>query len=152
MENSLKGLMLAAGVIITCIVIGLGFYIANQSKETANNGIGQINKLSSEFTDSDKTFYDGIDISGSEVINVISKFKTESIGIVVTTKSGNTTYYGHTISGSEGNYVLGAETSNTAASAKKPENSNHINSSSMFTGTVLRDANDAIVGIHFVQN
>ena len=30
MENSLKGLMLAAGIIITCIIISLGFYIARE--------------------------------------------------------------------------------------------------------------------------
>ena len=32
MENSLKGLMLAAGIIITCIIISLGFYIAREAR------------------------------------------------------------------------------------------------------------------------
>ena len=39
MENSLKGLMLAAGIIITCIIISLGFYIAREARDTASEGI-----------------------------------------------------------------------------------------------------------------
>ncbi len=45
MENSLKGLLLAAGTIITCVIIGLGFYIAREARDTAANGAGQISKL-----------------------------------------------------------------------------------------------------------
>ena len=45
MENSLKGLMLAAGIIITCIIISLGFYIAREASDTASSGTGQINEL-----------------------------------------------------------------------------------------------------------
>ena len=48
MDNSLKGLILAAGTIITCVVISLGFFIAREAKDTASNGANQINKLNSE--------------------------------------------------------------------------------------------------------
>ena len=48
MENSLKGLMLAAGIIITCIIISLGFYIAREARDTASEGTGQINQLQAE--------------------------------------------------------------------------------------------------------
>ena len=34
MENSLKGLILAAGTIITCVVISLAFYISREAKPT----------------------------------------------------------------------------------------------------------------------
>jgi hypothetical protein len=39
MENSLKGLILAAGTIITCVVITLAFYISREAKQTAINGV-----------------------------------------------------------------------------------------------------------------
>ena len=58
MENSLKGLMLAAGIIITCIIISLGFYIAREARDTASEGTGQINQLQAEFTDASKTMYE----------------------------------------------------------------------------------------------
>ena len=64
MENSLKGLILAAGTIITCIVIGLGFYIAREARDTASSGAGQINKLNAEFADTSKTMYEGTEVSG----------------------------------------------------------------------------------------
>ena len=82
MENSLKGLMLAAGIIITCIIISLGFYIAREARDTASEGTGQINQLQAEFTDASKTMYDGTEVSGSEVLNVIRKFSDETMGIL----------------------------------------------------------------------
>ena len=94
MENSLKGLMLAAGIIITCIIISLGFYIAREARDTASEGTGQINQLQAEFTDASKTMYDGTEVSGSEVLNVIRKFSDETMGILVQTNK-NKTYYNY---------------------------------------------------------
>ena len=104
MENSLKGLILAAGTIITCVVISLGFFISREAKETAANGANQINKLNSEFVESDKIIYDGAMVSGSEVVNVIKKMKTDEVGIlVVTNKSSN--YYGYEFDTSSGDLI-----------------------------------------------
>ena len=36
MDNALKGLVLAAGVVLTCMILGLGFYIAREAKATAS--------------------------------------------------------------------------------------------------------------------
>ena len=84
MENSLKGLMLAAGIIITCIIISLGFYIAREARDTASEGTGQINQLQAEFTDASKTMYDGTEVSGSEVLNVI-RIKIKRTTIIILT-------------------------------------------------------------------
>ena len=92
MENSLKGLMMAAGIIITCIIISLGFYIAREASDTASSGTGQINELQAEFADTSKMMYDNTEVSGSEVINVIRKFGDEMLGVKVQTKK-NTSYY-----------------------------------------------------------
>ena len=75
MENSLKGLILAAGIIITCEVVSLGFIIAREAKDTASNGVEQINMLNAEFAEGDKMLYDGVTVSGSEVLNVIRKYE-----------------------------------------------------------------------------
>ena len=40
MENSLKGLMLAAGIIITCIIISFGFYMAREASDIVRSGTG----------------------------------------------------------------------------------------------------------------
>lgn len=148
MENSLKGLMLAAGTIITCIIIGLGFYIAREAKDTAATGAGQINKLNAEFSDNAKTIYDGTEVSGSEVLNVLRKFQGEAVGILVETKK-NTSYYGYLFNEDTGE--LGKVSTIDYVSAKKETSANFINPNGRFLGTVIRDNNGTITGLKFTQ-
>lgn len=151
MENSLKGLILAAGVIITCIVVGLGFYIAREARDTAAGGAGQISKLNAEFNESDKSMYDGLEVSGSEVINVINKFKNEDISIEVKTKKSTVQYCRSLSANSDGSYALGSATTHSTKNAQDINHANYVNPNAQFVGTVLRDANNAIVGIAFEQ-
>ena len=148
MENSLKGLMLAAGIIITCIIISLGFYIAREASDTASSGTGQINELQAEFADTSKTMYENTEVSGSEVINVIRKFSDEMIGIKVQTKK-NTSYYIYQFSDTDGS--LKNTSSLDYKSAQNVTSSNYINPTGRFLGTVVRDANGTITGLSFVQ-
>ncbi len=148
MENSLKGLMLAAGIIITCIIISLGFYIAREASDTASSGTGQINELQAEFADTSKTMYENTEVSGSEVINVIRKFSDEAIGVKVQTKK-NTSYYIYQFNDADGSLksasTLDYKTAQNATSA------NYINPTGRFLGSVVRDANGTITGLSFVQ-
>lgn len=148
MENSLKGLMLAAGIIITCIIVSLGFYIAREAKETAQSGAGQLQKLQAEFDDSTKTIYDGAVISGSEVCNVLRKFQGEKMGILVTTKKSST-YYGYQFSSENGE--LGEAASGDYTKTRTEGNADYINPNGKFAGTLIRDANGTITGIVFKQ-
>ena len=148
MENSLKGLMLAAGIIITCIIISLGFYIAREASDTASSGTGQINELQAEVADTSKTMYENTEVSGSEVINVIRKFSDEMIGVRVQTKK-NTSYYIYQFSDTDGS--LKNTSSLDYKSAQNVTSSNYINPTGRFLGTVVRDANGTITGLSFVQ-
>lgn len=148
MENSLKGLMLAAGIIITCIIISLGFYIAREASDTASSGTGQINELQAEFADTSKTMYENTEVSGSEVINVIRKFSDEMIGIKVQTKK-NTSYYIYQFSDADGS--LKQASTLDYKSAQNASAENYINPTGRFLGAVVRDANGTITGLCFVQ-
>lgn len=148
MENSLKGLLLAAGTIITCVIIGLGFYIAREARDTAANGAGQISKLNAEFNESDKVIYDGLKVSGSEVVNVINKFKNESMSIKVTTKK-KTAYYNYGLNSEE--TLLESAGGASIKAAQDSTSSNYINPNEQFLGSVIRDVNNTIIGIAFVQ-
>ncbi len=148
MENSLKGLLLAAGTIITCIIIGLGFYIAREARDTAANGAGQISRLNAEFNESDKVIYDGLKVSGSEVVNVINKFKNETISIQVTTKKG-TAFYNYTLN-NDGT-ALGNKGGASVKTAQDCTSSTYINPNEQFLGVVVRDINNTIIGISFYQ-
>lgn len=148
MENSLKGLMMAAGIIITCIIISLGFYIAREASDTASSGTGQINELQAEFADTSKMMYDNTEVSGSEVINVIRKFGDEMLGVKVATKK-NTSYYIYQFNDADGS--LKNSSSLDYKSAQVATNSNYINPTGRFLGAVVRDANGTITGLSFVQ-
>ena len=148
MENSLKGLMLAAGIIITCIIISLGFYIAREASDTASSGTGQINELQAEFADTSKTMYENTEVSGSEVINVIRKFSDEMIGVKVQTKK-NTSYYIYQFSDADGS--LKNASSLDYKTAQNAVSANYINPTGRFLGSVVRDANGTITGLSFVQ-
>jgi len=148
MENSLKGLMLAAGIIITCIIISLGFYIAREARDTASSGTGQINQLQAEFSDTSKTMYDGTEVSGSEVINVIRKFSDDTMGVKVVT-SKTSVFYGYSFSETDG--TLGEASASSYKNAQDPTNTNYINPTGRFAGSVVRDANGVITGLVFTQ-
>lgn len=148
MENSLKGLILAAGTIITCVVISLGFFISREAKDTAANGANQINKLNAEFSESDKTIYDGATVSGSEVINVIKRFAGEKLSIYVTTNKSEV-FYGYSVNIHSGDIL--DEVYSEISSAYDEENSAYINPYAYFKGEIIRDNNDVITGIFFKQ-
>lgn len=148
MENSLKGLVLAAGTIITCIVIGLGFYIAREARDTASSGAGQINKLNAEFSDTSKTMYEGTEVSGSEVLNVIRKFQDEAVGVMVKTNKSST-YYIYQFDMTSGE--LKGKTADDYKVAQNELSNTYINPNGRFEGGVVRDSNGTITGITFTQ-
>lgn len=148
MENSLKGLMLAAGIIITCIIISLGFYVAREARDTASEGTGQINQLQAEFTDASKTMYDGTEVSGSEVLNVIRKFSDETIGILVQTKKKQT-FYNYSFDMEKGE--LGKELDSSYKNAQDMVSEEYINPTARFDGSIIKDTNGTIIGIIFTQ-
>lgn len=148
MENSLKGLMLAAGTIVTCLIISLGFFIAKEAKDSATSGANQISKLNNEFMENDKVIYDATEVSGSEVINVIRKFRNDMLAILVTTKKG-TTAYNYTVDEKAGTLDKAAVTEYQAGKAVTEKD--YINPTARFMGNVIRDANGTIIGIKFEQ-
>lgn len=155
MENSLKGLLLAAGTIITCIVISLGFFIAREARDTAADGAGQISKLNAEFNESDKVMYDGLAVSGSEVINVINKFRNSNLSIVVENNKGTTYYYyslvGKSLEGGDKVWSLGAKNKTEGYGMQNSSSDSYINPNAQFMGDIIRDVNHVIIGIVFKQ-
>ncbi|WP_455718498.1 hypothetical protein [Anaerosporobacter sp.] len=148
MDNSLKGLILAAGTIITCIVISLGFYISREARDTAASGAGQISKLNAEFNESDKVMYDGLNVSGSEVVNVINKFKNGDISIEVNTKKCST-YYVNVLDDKQ-TEIIGTSSSSVKTAQNSLSNV-YINPNAQFLGSIIRDINNTIIGIIFSQ-
>lgn len=135
MDNSLKGLILAAGVIITCLVVGLGFYLSREAKNTSNNGASQISSMNSEYQDVDKSLYDGLKISGREVVALIKKSADENFKITVKTgKNTSPTPY-----------------PTSPATFPVQSSNDYINPTAQFLGAITYDANNVIDGLILTQ-
>lgn len=145
MDNSLKGLILAAGVVITCIVVGLGFYISREAKNTSSGGISQITKMNSEYQDVSKTMYDGIKVSGREVLQVVEKYEDE-----IKDNEFSIIIYTGKRSPSIGGIIFNKEYTSTD-SVKNLKSDFYINPDGNFLGAITSDQNGVITTLTFVQ-
>ena len=134
-----KFIAVGAVVLMTVVLIAAVTKLNNQSQESM--------KLNSDLQDSDTGMYDGIAISGSEVLNVIKNYSEEKVSIKVVTKK-STTYYGYSVDAGN-NLTTGA-----TGSLKKAESitdNQYINPTGSFKGSILKDSNDVATCIVFTQ-
>lgn len=145
MENSLKGLILAAGVVITCVVVGLGFYLSREASNSGNEAISQIAGMTAEYGDVSKTMYENVTVSGNEVLAAINKFSSDiSDGtLTVTVYTGKKTRTAGGITFSKDSFDI--------ASSKTKTSVNYINPTGSFDGEIVRDDNGAVSQILFTQ-
>lgn len=130
MENGLKGLLISAGVIITCIVISLATMLAHQAQQVGINFINQNTKLTKEFQNDFDTDNELI-FTGSELINFIKKYQN-NFNIVVFNSKCTTTY-------SSANLFV----------KNNPLREQYIKPTDIFKGLCSKDSNDAIQKITF---
>lgn len=142
MDNALKGLMLAAGVILTCMVIGVGFYIAREAHSTAMASSNQLSEYQTSIEESSYTKYDGMSVSGSDVMNFAKKH-------LISYDSGNPAPIYVCIKTS--NHQETYETNQYLKSLRDFTNKRYVNPVNLFEGAVVRDENDVIVGVIFVE-
>ena len=159
-EIGVKGLILAVTVIIAVILSALALYMANSSKATINGGTTQFTQLMSDYSEISATMYDGLDVSGTKVVDVINEMcQTEYISVTVitkedltganysnsTNKTAITTSSGLTITPSGSQYAGSTQ-------EKDLTNSKHINENASFRGKVYKNNNGLVVNIEFTQH
>lgn len=142
MDNVLKGLLLSVGIILTCFVVGIGFYVAREAKSTAMVSADQLSDFRKDLKDNSITQFDGVMVRGSDVVNLIKRelgsFEREEeaeIYITVITNILEATY-------SNSDYFK---------EIKDFSNIRYINPLKSFQGEIVKDANDVIIGIIFEQ-
>ena len=133
-ESSSRVMIVAASVIIVCLVCGFSFYVAREGKNTGGKVTGEFMAFASEYQDVDLQLYDGMDVSGREVRNVITKCADDAnVSVRVITKAN----------------TLGVVY--TTATFAAEGHVDYINDTALFTGRVTRNANDVINLITFTQ-
>ena len=140
-EIGVKGLILAVTVIIAVILSALALYMANTSKSTINSGTTQYTQLTSEYSEINATMYDGLDVSGSKVIEVIKDMARDggTVSVLVRTKANTT---GTTYQGTTTTYTAG----------DTPTANDHINETGTFRGEVVKNDNGMVTQIIFTQH
>ena len=150
-ESSNKVLFIIVGIVAVLLVISFGFLVVRSSLEKGNGLTNSINDKMDNVLASQYTQYEATEISGSQVLNLISETysASDSVYITVVTNAGNTT-----------NYVCDATTlvkdaatahSTKMTNAKAKANAAYITPTGKFLGTVNRNTNEAIVGLTFTQ-
>lgn len=150
MNNGLKALLIAAGIIITCIVAGLAFQNTREGKAQASSAFAQFNTTMSEYQDLGKSMYDGLLVSGAEVRRLIenSIASKEYVQVRVITGDGVERGYVYETWDEEKKKLL--KESKTLPSDDKGSDG-YINSRAVFLGSVVKDENGIIVQIVFEQ-
>ncbi len=90
MSNGLKGLTLAAGVIITCIVISIAFFVTREAKDIAAQGIGQMGEYTTEMANGGIEFYNELTLSGNEVIRTAKRLRNKTNIYIITNENKTT--------------------------------------------------------------
>lgn len=150
-ESSNKVLFIIVGIVAVLLVISFGFLVIRSALEKGNGLTNSINDKMDNVLESQYTQYEATEVSGSQVLNVISETYSSSdpIYITVVTSAGSTvTYVCDATTLTKDN----ATTHSTKISnAKSKANNAYITPTGTFLGTINRNTNQAIVGITFTQ-
>ena len=134
--------LLIVGAVVGLVMAGIGLF--NQAGDKMTNTATSI--METEYTQ-----YDGASPSGSSVVNLIQQKKSgdDNIYILVKTKMNTSGVY---YICDANNVKLDADTMRALVKDMKTNtSSNYINPSKKFYGEVIRNDNNAIVGIVFTQ-
>ncbi len=150
MNNGLKALLIAAGIIITCIVAGLAFQNTREGKAQASSAFAQFNTTMSEYQDLGKSMYDGLLVSGAEVRRLIENCIStkEYVRINVITGDGVERGYVYETWNEEEKKLL---KESKALPSDDKGSDGYINSRAVFLGGIVKDENGIIVQIVFEQ-
>lgn len=153
MENSLKAILIGAGVVITMIVVSIGFVLMRSGQSTALTTIGKLDRLNTEMTESQYTMYDGMEVNGSEVVNVIRKFRNDYIGIQVITKKNSGTWYINNVTLTDDGIGKINDSGRTGdiSDLINEKSNEYVNPNGVFLGKLIRDENGTIVALTFTQ-
>lgn len=137
-----KILIFAAAIIITCLIVALGFRAADTAKALSNSAITQMAEMNNDIKDSDIKKFDKNEVYGSDVMNFIKKYlgdytSSEAAPIYVLVRT----------SLSENTYVNGEDIKNL----KNFTHEKYIKPTALYHGEVIMNKNKIIIGVEFKQ-
>ncbi len=140
---ALKLIMFSVSVLITCVVVFVAITTSQEARKISDGVIRQLGEINDDIADGGIMIYDGSDVYGSEVINFIKKM----LGDYSSSEASPIYVYIKT-SGSENTYINNTYIKNIR---QFTDVQHYIKPTATFTGEVMKNTNDVIVGVRFVQ-
>ncbi|MGE6574269.1 ABC transporter permease [Paenibacillus xylanexedens] len=160
-ENTGVGIRVAAGIFLTIMLITIVVIITISSQDAAKQGQTKMAAITTQLSDTEYQTYSNTTLSGSQVLNAVRQYMNqEQFGIkVITGKQKGTTidtqtqgvFYGSSFNTKTGEVD---DENNKNLDLQFAENqfySAYINPSGKFKSTIVRDKNNMINGIIFIQ-
>lgn len=136
MSHGLKALLLAASTIITCIIVGVGFRMAQEAKQIGNHVVEELHRYRTVIEEQDYTKYDGATIYGNDIVNLMKKeFSGGKSAVKIRVETGNV---GYTYQEQE-----------DIAKVQAWDSVHYISPVAEYMGSVVRNRNDVIVELVF---
>ncbi len=143
LTDATKMLLMAAAIIITCLIVYVGMSVARSAQDLGKNANKQISKLDKDISNSGIMAFDNEIVNGSEVANLIreqlssySTSETAPIYIEVQTGKPNTTRHTN---------------KKHLAEIRDFTKARYIKPTARFKGEVIFNENDVIIGVKFEQ-
>lgn len=80
-EGTTKFLYMAVEILVACIVIGFLMQMAWSASKIGQSSAGQLESFNKELMESEITKYDGLVVSGSDVVNFLKKYLNDYSGL-----------------------------------------------------------------------
>ena len=132
MEDSTKLILLGASITVVCLVVAIIFRVYRTSSSSATDLNNQILQTAGDMAQSDITKYDGLEVTGNDVLNAVRRYQDEVTVVVILNNGTRRTF-------------TGGDVVNTLGSA------NYISPIGDFVGKVVRDVNGVIQSLEFEE-
>ncbi|OMF76752.1 ABC transporter permease [Paenibacillus glucanolyticus] len=150
-SNATAALKLGAAVFLTIALITIVVSLFISSTDAVKEGQTQFSSIQTQLSQTRYNIYENTTLSGSQVMNAVRQFNNETqFGVYVQTGKNGVTYYGNTFNQTTGE-IDGTAKNTNLQPAQDETNNNYINPSGKFKSSVVRDANNMVRGIVFIQ-
>ena len=142
---SKKFLLVAAGLVLTIMFIGISFGIAGKGRTTIGETSTQYDTLMEKYTNVQLSLYDNSSASGSEIVALIKGLTEDDVySIKVTNGNGTEKTYTYTSVSAANSTVL-------EDIADKSDKESYINPTASFKSALTYDKNGEISCVSFTQ-
>jgi hypothetical protein len=151
-ESTASAILFGGAILIALALLAIAVIVFSPATDAAKSATTDFSAATTELKDQKYLIYDNTTITGSQVVNALRKFEQDgsagNIGIRVKTGRGSDSWYYNSVS-SKGDTVTPTGNPTNVSNATSTE---YINPSGMFKASIVRDSNQVIRAIQFVQN